>query len=421
MRTNGLIANYRDNTREVVCNHTGNRVHKNEFTYFDNYYTYPSKPSYTIIETIEQETNTYKYGITLADCWFVKLERNITQEGAKTEPTQTNDGELSKGKYTFLKETKSTGNAAINNIKSEQKKDDILNSITTNTNRIKQGISVPNITFDFGTLGVGAKVNVSHNVNIKRVVVAQQTSSMGGVQYFSATPMAKTATVSILANTSSLPDSTPIMPIRKIEVEDVNGNKFEFDGVGNATNSRLNVTREDELTLQTYEYIKTDGKTSTVIDKTKYPVTEGETKKELYDNKNEKFLKAYGESGKAKGNIGSTPGWLEEMIDEFDPNFTTIVRYLIDMYKYGHSKVDIDKVLDLYDEGSFKTLGGGAYGGGFDQFKRWLRTKEGNEGISADGTLYKVGLVGGNETVGYGIDLKTSRSKKQIKRINART
>ena len=108
----------------------------------------------------------------------------------------------------------------------------------------------------------------------------------------------------------------------------------------------------------------------------------------MYDKKDAKFLKAYDESDKARGNMSSTPGWLEDMLDKFDSKFTTIIDYLLDSY-YGRdtSEYDMESILDLYDIDSFKTLGGGAYGGGFDQFKRWLKT------------------------VGYGIDLKTSRSK----------
>lgn len=41
--------------------------------------------------------------------------------------------------------------------------------------------------------------------------------------------------------------------------------------------------------------------------------------------------------------------------------------------------------------------------------ENYIKSWEGHEGISEDGTKYKVGLVNGNRTVGYGIDLETSR------------
>lgn len=359
LKTNGLIEKYTDNENiEVICSHMEERKHTNKYTYFNDYYVGTTKPSYTIVETIEQETNTYKYGVNLADCWFVEVKKDIIQEGEEIDPTQTNIGEMVKGKYTFLKETTSTENDAINNIKDEEKKKSIQEQVKSSTNRIKSGITAPTVTFDFAIPG-NPTVNVSHNINIKSVIVYQQTST--GVRTSSAYPTARTASIGILGNSSASP-SNPILPITNIKIEDVNGNKFEFDGTGKSTSSYINITRKDELTLQTYEYTKTDEQTTTVTNKTKYPVTEGETIKDLYDSKDEKFLKAYHESSKAKGNIGSTPGWLEEMLDEYDSNFTTIIEYLIDIYKYGHSNVEIDKVLDLYDVDSFQSLGFGQLG-----------------------------------------------------------
>ena len=49
-------------------------------------------------------------------------------------------------------------------------------------------------------------------------------------------------------------------------------------------------------------------------------------------------------------------------------------------------------------------------GDSFELCKQWIRSFEGHEGLSDDGTQYKIGLVGNNRTVGYGVDLDAGRS-----------
>lgn len=412
----GLIEKYTDNeNREVSCTHSGDKKHGNKFTYFTNHYT-DSSPSYTIVETIEQETNTYKYGVTLADCWFVKVEKEIEFEAAITEGS-TSEGEKTKNQYTCVKEDTKNGEDAINNIKDEDTKKEIVNKVTAETNSIKNGVSIPEVTFDFDIL-LAPKLNVAHNVKITSVKVYQPAAIMqGGV--FTSYPNSTTASVEILGRDGVVtPGTSSIYPITKIVIKDINNNTFEFNGSGNVTGKSINVNKQYNITLKTYEYVLTDEQTTAVTSTTKYPITDGTTSKDLYDSKDEKFLKAYGENGKARGNIGSTPGWMEEMIDEYNPEFTTIMTYLLDMYKYGKSDVDINSVLNLFDTNSFKSINGSYEGSSLSQFKRWLRKWELHEGINETGTLYKVGLVGGNRTVGYGVDLETSGALKRIKELD---
>lgn len=347
----GLIEKYTDNeNREVSCTHSGDKKHGNKFTYFTNHYT-DSSPSYTIVETIEQETNTYKYGVTLADCWFVKVEKEIEFEAAITEGS-TSEGEKTKNQYTCVKEDTKNGEDAINNIKDEDTKKEIVNKVTAETNSIKNGVSIPEVTFDFDIL-LAPKLNVTHNVKITSVKVYQPAAIMqGGV--FTSYPNSTTASVEILGRDGVVtPGTSSIYPITKIVIKDINNNTFEFNGSGNVTGKSINVNKQYNITLKTYEYILTDEQTTAVTSTTKYPITDGTTSKDLYDSKDEKFLKAYGENGKARGNIGSTPGWMEEMIDEYNPEFTTIMTYLLDMYKYD---VDINSVLNLFDIQNFQNL-----------------------------------------------------------------
>ena len=112
------------------------------------------------------------------------------------------------------------------------------------------------------------------------------------------------------------------------------------------------------------------------------------------------------------------------MLEENLPNpenYINIMKYIFYLFTgVDYGVTDISALLDLYKAENFITLGaGGARGGGaysgYEQFKRFVRAYESHEGLSADGTKYKVGLVRGNRTVGYGIDLETSGLEPAIK------
>lgn len=49
--------------------------------------------------------------------------------------------------------------------------------------------------------------------------------------------------------------------------------------------------------------------------------------------------------------------------------------------------------------------------------EHYLKSWEGNEGYNSDKTKYKIGLVKGNRTVGYGIDLETSGAEAKLKAL----
>lgn len=49
--------------------------------------------------------------------------------------------------------------------------------------------------------------------------------------------------------------------------------------------------------------------------------------------------------------------------------------------------------------------------------ENYLKSWEGNEGYNSDKTQYKIGLVEGNRTVGYGIDLETSGAEAKLKAL----
>ncbi|MDY2933863.1 MAG: hypothetical protein SOT05_07240, partial [Anaerovoracaceae bacterium] len=113
----------------------------------------------------------------------------------------------------------------------------------------------------------------------------------------------------------------------------------------------------DQITIR-YKRTDTESSIASGSIKTKYELDEENSKvsQELYDKKDQKFLKAYDESPKAKGNMASTPGWLEEMIDEYDPNFSTIIMYLLDSYYGRDSEYDIEGIKEIYSLGDFTSI-----------------------------------------------------------------
>lgn len=59
-----------------------------------------------------------------------------------------------------------------------------------------------------------------------------------------------------------------------------------------------------------------------------------------------------------------------------------------------------------------------ATGSSWDFFiENYLKSWEGNEGYNSDKTMYRIGLVKGNRTVGYGIDLETSGAEAKLKAL----
>lgn len=293
-------------------------------TYKDINFT-NDQPSYTVKQYIILQDNTYKYGITDADTWFMKAKRTI--ENKVTTENLEQPASIVEDTYKYS-ETKSSKRA---NIPKDIEKNYLEDYYNKNKQRIEE---------------------------IARQKTEQQANSQ----------------------------------VATIDVD------------------------YDQITIR-YKRTDTESSIASGSIKTKYELVEGTSTQTIYDKKDEKFLKAYDESSKAKGNMASTPGWLEEMIDEYDPNFSTIIMYLLDSY-YGRdtSEYDINSVLDIYGLESFKQFSGTS-GAGFDQLKRYLHKWEGeNPAKSLDGTQYKIVDDGaGHATVGYGVDIVNGGHEAEFK------
>lgn len=91
--------------------------------------------------------------------------------------------------------------------------------------------------------------------------------------------------------------------------------------------------------------------------------------------------------------------------DESTQNYANIMKYLLYKYDgrdYGVTELD----LSIFATKEFTMTYSTGMSGGLDAFIEWLHAWEGHEGISADGTKYKIGTDGmGHPTVGYGIDI----------------
>lgn len=97
-----------------------------------------------------------------------------------------------------------------------------------------------------------------------------------------------------------------------------------------------------------------------------------------------------------------------ELLERYEDvqSYSDIMKYMLYKYtgkNYGVTSLDID----IFKSKEFVQMSG-TYGGrgGLTDFIEWLHQWEGHEGISADGTQYKIGTDGlGHPTVGYGIDI----------------
>lgn len=315
-----------------------------------------SEPSYMVKQSIEVKDNTYKYGITYADTWFMKATKNISQkpttenleeQGSKVEDTY---------KYSETKESKKE------NIPKNIEEDYLEKYYNNNKQRIEeiarekteQQTSSQGTTQNHPTVLIvpdnsiiNSTIKIVHDQQIDQIIDSNGTRLIGTSRKDPTTGLIVT-TVSI-GSTNSL---TLVDAGGNIYTYTKNANGvWEFEG----TTSAIDVDYDQK----TIRYKRTDTQSSIASGsiKTKYELVEENPTQKLYDDKSEKFLKAYDESSTARGNMSSTPGWLEEMIDEYDPNFSTIIMYLLDSY-YGRdtSEYDIDGIKGIYALGEFTSI-----------------------------------------------------------------
>lgn len=369
-------------------------------------------PSYIVKQHVVLKDNTYKYGVTYADTWFIKAEKKIDKKETKEDLSE--DGEPYEDTYKKDAETSSKQSnipSDINKYYLEQYYNDNKAKVeeearkqteaqTDVQNQVHPIVTIPDITKP-------TNIRIEHNQQINQIIDGNGRILIGTFTKDFTTGLIVT-TVSVSSNSLTLVDAGGN---RYIYTKNTSG-VWQFNGASSATEVDYNQT--------TIRYKRTDTQTSISGVKTKYELVEETPTQKLYDDKSEKFLKAYDESNRARGNISSSQSWLEDMLDDYDPNFTTIIMYLIDKY-YGRdtSGYDVESVLAIYNLDEFREFSGSE--NSYEQFKRWLRAKEGHEGLSSDGTKYKVGLVQGHRTVGYGIDLETSGREAEIKALTGMT
>lgn len=370
-------------------------------TYKDINFT-KEKPSYSVEQKIEIKDNTYKYGITYADTWFIKIEKNVSVKET-TENLQEQGSKIENAyKYSEINET------LRENIPDNVKNDYLEEYYNNNKQRIKES----------------AEETIKSQENAQDypiISVIQGTTNTIKIEYSKKIPKI------IDSNGKSLGTTPPRTEngLFVIYVSNVSGdtltlidedkNEFIYTNTNNGWQHKED-TKDIEVDYNqtTIKYKRTDNQTEITADsvKTKYELQEEESKQTIYDKKDEKFLKAYDESSKAKGNMSSTPGWLEEMIDEYNPNYTTIISYLLDTYyERNTSDYNIEDLLGLYNIDNFQNL---AYGFSSASIYNYMRAWECNAlykyyiGESeecdkyVDGDYYKV-YYGGSADPTYNI------------------
>ena len=209
------------------------------------------------------------------------------------------------------------------------------------------------------------------------------------------------------------------------------GDKDEIDGIdlkGTATytkqTSETTAATKDEGEIQvadglqttpngndTIKYVKvkykTQEKTETDIDTYNHNYDTGETKIEGKENV---FVDLYQEK-KMKNRI--RPKWLFKILEknEKTSNMVDLTKYLI----YKATSIDYGVVEYDFNIFNLDTFSDATATGDLATFKEYLHQWEGHEGISADGTKYKVGDDGyGHPTVGYGVDIENSGYKDRF-------
>lgn len=115
-----------------------------------------------------------------------------------------------------------------------------------------------------------------------------------------------------------------------------------------------------------------------------------------------------------------TSGYIFSIIEQNEKtaNLLNLTKYLI--YKASEMEYDVlEFSFDEFELEEFKTSDSSSgstsvYATG-NALLEYLKAWEGHEGLSPDGKKYKIGLVNGNRTVGYGIDLETSGFEPRFK------
>ena len=322
-------------------------------TYKDIYFT-NNQPSYTVKQDIVLKDNTYKYGITDADTWFMKAEKTIDKKVTIENLEQSASRVEDTYKYS---ETKSSKRANIPKDIEKNYLEDYYNKNKQKIEEIARQKTEQQANSQVATQPHPIVSIVPGNVNTIRIEYNQQINQIvdGNGRRFYGTSTKNPSTGFTIITVSGITSSS-------LTLVDSGRNTFSYmknaSGVWEFKGSTPAIDVDyDQITIR-YKRTDTESSIASGSIKTKYELDEENSKvsQELYDKKDQKFLKAYDESPKAKGNMASTPGWLEEMIDEYDPNFSTIIMYLLDSYYGRDSEYDIEGIKEIYSLGDFTSI-----------------------------------------------------------------
>lgn len=313
-----------------------------------------NQPSYTVKQDIVLKDNTYKYGITDADTWFMKAEKtidkkvtieNLEQSASRVEDTYKYSETKSSKRANIPKDIEKNYLEDYYN-KNKQKIEEIARQKTeqqANSQVATQPHPIVSIA-----LGNANTIKIEYNQQINQIID-------GNGRRFYGTSKKNPSTGFTIITVSGITSSS-------LTLVDSGRNTFSYmknaSGVWEFKGSTPAIDVDyDQITIR-YKRTDTESSIASGSIKTKYELDEKKSKlsQELYDKKDQKFLKAYDESPKAKGNMASTPGWLEEMIDEYDPNFSTIIMYLLDSYYGRDSEYDIEGIKEIYSLGDFTSI-----------------------------------------------------------------
>lgn len=356
--------------------------------------TYENKKATINIVTTETR-HTYNFELLEVDTWNVHYLKKYANSELKTQGPTTEvidtigDGYEEKESIILTDETAILNDADVKQFKEEKEKE--------KKNECQNNLKTP--TIDVTIIGTNANILINANG-----CTISSTTLQSGSRPTNSLP----STVTIVSKQNEL-DVTFIYQYNATLRNYLLIGKYIQDP-------------ECEITkLEINPFLKINTKSTVTKEVKKYqadqnPITETHIYSRDKNNELEKFLKAYDNNIKARGQTQSIGHWLFEMMEK---NANTVelvdfIKYLLYIYdgtNYGVTELDIDDffVTDMNNVSS---------GNSMQQFLQFLHSWEGGGTIYKDAQgvdCYKVQSDGGEgSAVGYGVDIGTHGNRLRL-------
>ncbi len=206
-----------------------------------------------------------------------------------------------------------------------------------------------------------------------------------------------------------------------------NNKDFTKAQVYNTNITSVQITEEKKKTNNK----ETINETTTTSQVEEVPTSEDNVRFKKDKNADENsFVKLLAYSKSANGNLQIVNAWFFDSLEDTEAiaDLEDLMKYLFQcVYKqnYGIKKEDIEKLKDLFDPDKFQSIGSKSSSSKSvrtsDMLWEFIKAWESHEGLSEDGKKYRIGLVLGNRTVGYGFDIDANGYEDTLKKAGYST